>query len=107
MEALAVSRSGPARSVWLRQTIRRYTRDFAEIARAEWRAAGIRKMYGYQVDVASEPRWTRNRTTFGEGPQLNASIISVIVKGFQGKQLGPDSVAMTAAQALSRRWLGV
>ena len=70
-------------------------RDFAEIARAEWRAAGIRKMYGYQVDVASEPRWTRNRTTFGEGPQLNASIISVIVKGFQGKQLGPDSVAMT------------
>jgi len=70
-------------------------RDFAEIARAEWRAAGIRKMYGYQVDVASEPRWTRNRTTFGEGPQLNASIISVIVKGFQGQQLGPDSVAMT------------
>ena len=70
-------------------------RDFAEIARAEWRAAGIRKMYGYQVDVASEPRWTRNRTTFGEGPQLNAAIIGLIVQGFQGQQLGADSVAMT------------
>ena len=70
-------------------------RDFAEIARAEWRAAGIRKMYGYQVDVASEPRWTRNQTTFGEGPQLNAAIIGLIVQGFQGQQLGADSVAMT------------
>ncbi len=70
-------------------------KDFAEIARAEWRATGIRKDYGYQVDVATEPRWTRNRTTFGEGPQLNASITRSIVLGFQGQQLGPDSVAQT------------
>ena len=70
-------------------------KDFAEIARAEWRATGIRKDYGYQVDVATEPRWTRNRTTFGEGPQLSASITRSIVLGFQGPQLGPDSVAQT------------
>jgi beta-glucosidase len=70
-------------------------KDFAEIAREEWRATGIRKDYGYQVDVATEPRWTRNRTTFGEGPQLNASITRSIVLGFQGPQLGPDSVAQT------------
>jgi beta-glucosidase len=31
-------------------------RDFAEIARVEWRAAGIQKCYGYQVDVATELR---------------------------------------------------
>ena len=70
-------------------------KDFAEIARAEWRATGIRKDYGYQVDVATEPRWTRNRTTFGEGPGLNASITRSIVLGFQGQQLGPDSIAQT------------
>lgn len=70
-------------------------RDFAEIARAEWRTTGIRKNYGYQVDVATEPRWTRNRTTFGEGPQLSASIARNIVLGFQGEQLGADSVAQT------------
>ena len=70
-------------------------RDFSEIARSEWRSAGIRKMYGYQVDVASEPRWTRNQTTFGEGPQLSADITRAIVLGFQGQQLGPDSVAQT------------
>jgi beta-glucosidase len=70
-------------------------KDFAEIARAEWRATGIRKDYGYQVDVATEPRWTRNRTTFGEGPALNASIARSLVLGFQGPQLGPDSIAQT------------
>ena len=30
-------------------------RDFAETARAQWVAQGIRKMYRYQVDVAPEP----------------------------------------------------
>jgi beta-glucosidase len=70
-------------------------RNFAEIARSEWRVTGIRKMYGYQVDLATEPRWTRNRTTFGEGPQLSASIAGNIVRGFQGQRLGPDSVAQT------------
>jgi beta-glucosidase len=70
-------------------------RDFAEIARAEWRASGIRKNYGYQVDVATEPRWYRIQTTFGESPKLSADITREIVLGFQGRALGPDSVAQT------------
>src|SRR5581483_8960622 len=59
-------------------------RSFAEIARAEWRAAGIQKCYGYQVDVATEPRWYRIQTTFGESPKQNAEIAREIVLGFQG-----------------------
>ena len=70
-------------------------RDFAEIARVEWRAAGIQKMYGYQVDVATEPRWYRIQTTFSEDPKLNADIAREIVIGFQGRTLGPTSVAMS------------
>ena len=70
-------------------------RDFAEIARVEWRAAGIQKMYGYQVDVATEPRWYRIQTTFSEDPKLSADIAREIVIGFQGRTLGPTSVAMT------------
>jgi len=68
---------------------------FAEIARVEWRAAGIQKMYGYQVDVATEPRWYRIQTTFSEDPKLSADISREIVLGFQGRTLGPTSVAMT------------
>lgn len=70
-------------------------RAFAEIARAEWRASGIQKLYGYQVDVATEPRWYRIQTTFGESPKLNADIARQIVLGFQGRALGPESVAQT------------
>jgi len=70
-------------------------RAFAEIARAEWRASGIQKCYGYQVDVATEPRWYRIQTTFGESPKLNAEIAREIVLGFQGPALGPESVAQS------------
>ena len=70
-------------------------RDFAAIARAEWRAAGIQKCYGYQVDVATEPRWYRIQTTFGESPKQNADIARELVLGFQGPALGPQSVAQS------------
>jgi beta-glucosidase len=70
-------------------------RAFADTIRGQWVAQGIRKMYGYQVDVASEPRWNRVQTTFGEGPWWNAAITREIVLGFQGQHLGPDSVAET------------
>jgi len=70
-------------------------RDFATVARAEWRAAGIQKCYGYQIDVATEPRWYRIQTTFGESPKQNADIARELVLGFQGKTLGPESVAQS------------
>jgi beta-glucosidase len=70
-------------------------RAFAEIARAEWRASGIQKCYGYQVEVATEPRWYRSQSTFGESPKLNAEIAREVVLGFQGAALGADSVAQT------------
>ena len=70
-------------------------RAFADTIRGQWVAQGIRKMYGYQVDVASEPRWNRVQTTFGEGPWWSAAITREIVLGFQGQHLGPDSVAET------------
>ena len=70
-------------------------RTFADTIRGQWVAQGIRKMYGYQVDVASEPRWNRVQTTFGEGPWWSAEITRQIVLGFQGEHLSSDSVAET------------
>jgi beta-glucosidase len=70
-------------------------RAFAEIARAEWRASGIQKCYGYQVEVATEPRWYRIQTTFGESPKWNAEIAREVVLGFQGPALGRESVAQS------------
>ncbi|MGH9260053.1 MAG: glycoside hydrolase family 3 protein, partial [Acidimicrobiales bacterium] len=70
-------------------------REFAEIARAEWRAAGIRKIYGYQIETATEPRWNRVSGSVGESPDLYPDIARELVLGFQGEELGPDSVAQT------------
>jgi beta-glucosidase len=70
-------------------------RGFAETAREEWRAAGIRKIYGYQIETATEPRWNRVSGTFGESPDLNASVARELVLGFQGEKLDSESVAQT------------
>ncbi|WP_421831001.1 glycoside hydrolase family 3 N-terminal domain-containing protein [Larkinella sp.] len=71
------------------------TREFADIARQEWTAVGLRKGYMYMADLATEPRWQRIEGTFGEDADLASGMIREIVLGFQGTQLGPGSVAMT------------
>ncbi|QIP17608.1 glycoside hydrolase family 3 protein [Spirosoma aureum] len=70
-------------------------REFADIARQEWAAVGLRKGYMYMADLATEPRWQRIEGTFGENAQWAGQMITEIVYGFQGTTLGPGSVAMT------------
>lgn len=71
------------------------TREFANIARQEWRAVGLRKGYMYMADLATEPRWQRVEGTFGEDAKLAATMIREIVLGFQGEKLDSSSIAMT------------
>lgn len=59
------------------------TRKFAELAGQEYRALGITNILGPQVDVASDPRWSRNNGTFGEDPELSAAMTAAYVEGFQ------------------------
>ncbi|MFJ8066373.1 glycoside hydrolase family 3 N-terminal domain-containing protein [Psychrobacillus sp. NPDC096426] len=70
-------------------------KEFSEIAAKEWRAAGIRKVYGYTADIATDPLWARIEDTFGENPKVASDMIYNVIKGFQGDKLGPDSVAIT------------
>ncbi|MFC0561015.1 glycoside hydrolase family 3 protein [Halalkalibacter alkalisediminis] len=70
-------------------------KEFSEIAKEEWRAAGIRKVYGYTADIATDPLWARIEDTFGEDPEVASDMIYNVIKGFQGDELGPDSVAIT------------
>ncbi|TRX11233.1 glycoside hydrolase family 3 protein [Flavobacterium gawalongense] len=71
------------------------TREFADIARQEWAAVGLRKGYMYMADLATEPRWQRVEGTFGENADLAASMIREITLGFQKNKLGTGSVALT------------
>ena len=67
-------------------------RQFGQIAAKELRAIGIQCLLGPMADTSTEPRWNRINGTFGEDANLNATLIKAIVEGFQGKQLGPESV---------------
>lgn len=71
------------------------THEFADIARQEWAAVGLRKGYQYMADLATEPRWQRIEGTFGEDADWAASMIREVVLGFQGTKLGNQSVALT------------
>ncbi|KAI1252870.1 hypothetical protein MGN70_005076 [Eutypa lata] len=68
-------------------------RKFAEVAREEYTAIGIRTALHPQVDVTTEPRWARNGNTFGEDAHLTAELLVAYIKGFQGDTIGPHSVS--------------
>jgi beta-glucosidase len=70
-------------------------REFADIARQEWAAVGLRKGYMYMADLATEPRWQRVEGTFGENAEWAAKMMTEVVLGFQGPKLSPTSVALT------------
>ena len=68
-------------------------RQFADIVRREYLAVGIRIALHPQIDLATEPRWPRISGTFGEDAELTAKLGQAYIEGFQGKTLGPHSVA--------------
>ncbi|MFZ9686675.1 MAG: glycoside hydrolase family 3 N-terminal domain-containing protein [Chitinophagaceae bacterium] len=70
-------------------------REFAEIARQEWAAVGLRKGYMYMADLSTEPRWQRVEGTFGENAEWVAKMMHEVVIGFQGTKLSQHSVALT------------
>jgi len=67
--------------------------QFADIARQEYLAAGIRVSLHPAVDLATEPRWGRINGTFGEDAVLSAKLTYAYVRGFQGDSLSATSVA--------------
>ena len=69
------------------------TREFGDIARQEYVAVGIREALHPMADLATEPRWARVSGTFGEDAKLSARMVKAYILGFQGKELGKNSVA--------------
>lgn len=70
-------------------------REFADVARREYVAVGIRAALHPQIDLATEPRWGRQAQTLGQDAARVAEFTAAYLQGFQGDELGPDSVACT------------
>jgi beta-glucosidase len=57
--------------------------QFGEIASQEYRALGIATALSPQIDLATEPRWSRFDGTMGEDPLLASDMARAYVDGFQ------------------------
>ncbi|MCC2594681.1 glycoside hydrolase family 3 protein [Tessaracoccus sp. OS52] len=70
-------------------------RSFADVVRREYVAVGIRQALHPTADLATEPRWGRQRETFGQDHDLVARLTVAAIEGLQGERLGPRSVSAT------------
>ena len=71
-------------------------RRFADVARQEYLAVGIRAALHPTLDLATEPRWGRQAGTFGQDPDLVTELGVAYLTGFQGSSLSANSVACTS-----------
>jgi beta-glucosidase len=69
---------------------------FADIARQEYLAVGIRGALHPQIDLATEPRWARAAGGFGQSAETAERLVSAYLRGFQGQRLTSSSVACMA-----------
>lgn len=67
--------------------------QFGDIARQEYRAVGIHAALHPQIDLATEPRWSRAGMTFGEDAKQSGAVGAAYIRGFQGKVFGKTSVS--------------
>ena len=56
-------------------------REFADIARQEYVAVGIRAALHPTLDLATEPRWARQAGTFGQDPGLVTELVHRLPRG--------------------------
>ena len=82
---------------------------FGQIAAREYRALGIATALSPQIDLATEPRWSRVNGTFGESPRLSAEMARAYVDGFQ-TSTGEKEIAggwgYTSVNTMVKHWPG-
>ncbi|KAB1650599.1 glycoside hydrolase family 3 protein [Pseudoclavibacter endophyticus] len=71
-------------------------RRFAEFAREEYVAVGLRSALHPTIDLATEPRWARQYSTFGRDADLTSRLAVAYIDGFEGDRIAPGSVSCMA-----------
>ncbi|WP_327353467.1 glycoside hydrolase family 3 protein [Streptomyces sp. NBC_01304] len=66
---------------------------FADTVRREYLAVGFRLALHPQIDLATEPRWSRQTGTFGSDAKLTGELAAAYIRGLQGDELGTHSVS--------------
>jgi beta-glucosidase len=84
-------------------------RKFGEIASVEYRALGIVTALSPQIDLGTEPRWSRFDGTMGEDPDLTTDLARAYVDGFQSSDLEheiSEGWGRQSVNAMVKHWPG-
>lgn len=82
---------------------------FGQIASIEYRALGIATSLSPQIDLATEPRWSRFDGTMGEDPALATDMARAYVDGFQtseGEALISGGWGYHSVNTMVKHWPG-
>lgn len=82
---------------------------FGEIASKEYRALGITTALSPQIDLTTEPRWSRYNGSFGEHSGLSAALAEAYCDGFQtseGEKEIEDGWGYESVNAMVKHWPG-
>ena len=79
-------------------------KQFGQIASEEYRALGIATALSPQIDLATEPRWSRFNGTFGEDPNLDTDMARAYVDGFQTTPGAKDGWGVQSVNAMVKHW---
>ncbi|MDH6359259.1 glycoside hydrolase family 3 N-terminal domain-containing protein [Parabacteroides sp. PF5-9] len=82
---------------------------FGEIASIEYRALGIATALSPQIDIATDPRWSRVSGTFGEDPDLSTDMARAYTDGFQtssGDKEISNGWGYESVNAMVKHWPG-
>jgi len=83
--------------------------QFGEIASVEYRALGITTALSPQIDLATEPRWSRFSGTFGEDAALATDMARAYCDGFQtssGSKEIENGWGYESVNAMIKHWPG-
>jgi len=84
-------------------------KQFGEIASKEYRALGIATALSPQIDLGTEPRWSRFEGTMGEDPSLATDMARAYVDGFQ-TSAGTEEISggwgYKSVNAMVKHWPG-
>lgn len=77
-------------------------RRFADTVRREYRALGITMALHPTADLATEPRWGRQRETFGQDAELVSEMVAAYLEGLAG----PDGFGTGSVAAVTKHFPG-
>ncbi len=81
--------------------------EFGRIASEEYRALGLTTALSPMADLATDPRWSRVRGTFGEDPPLVTDMTRAYIDGFQSTIIdSSNGWGRESVNAMVKHWPG-